>query len=92
MLQILMLLAGLVCLFKNEISINKEKSVRGTPIKILGVILIACASSLSFMMYRGDGMKSDQWLIYAILAVPVIYLIYIIIFCGKPIENKDVTE
>ncbi len=90
MITILMLLAGIVCLFKNEIQINKEKSVRGVPIKILGVILIAC-SILFYYLLEVVGFErigDFGWYIAACFAVPFSYLVFIIIFCGKPIADK----
>lgn len=86
-----MLLAGIVCLFKNEIQINKDKSVRGMPIKILGVILIACSILFYYLMkVEGfEGIGNFSWYITACFAVPFAYLVFIIIFCGKPIEGKN---
>ncbi len=91
MVATLMWLLGLVCLFKNEIPIDKEKSVRGIPIIILGLILIACSELYHYLMnvVGLEKIVGFIWYVAACFIVPLVYLIFIIIFCGKPIEDKE---
>ncbi len=85
MLQIVVIVMGVVCLCQKEIKVNKTRVVRGMPVKFLGLLLLAVGGGVTSFLAFID-IASHMYVLFAALAVVVIYIIAIIVYCSEPIE------
>ena len=84
LINILMFLAGIVCLLKKSMKVNENKIVVGLSIKVLGVILIGSAfCGLAINPFDQVGLYSFT------IGIPIFTLILLIVFCSKPIPSMD---
>ena len=93
MLGIIVLLAGIACFFKKQINVNKNKMVEGTSIKVLGAVLIISSVGISFLDKTGiKAYQTKLYILYTLIALPLITLIFIMVKCSKDIETESEDE